>query len=181
VLVFPLASMVAGSRMTHHPSTLCMQLLTTLLTPFLPLATQWAEEQEVLILKKGKALTPKQKLDAKAAGVAHPEKIRIKVVRCIQPPKQLLLGLANKFSESLGPDTAGLTLGYGIFIRKDCENYRGNRELYVHEFVHVGQYERYGSIQAFLVDYLRECVEDGYPNGRLERQADRRVKKIVRG
>jgi hypothetical protein len=172
--------MVAWSKMTHHPTT-GMNLLVPLLTPFIPLATQWAEEQEVLILKKGKALTSKQKLDAKAAGVAHPERIRVKVVREINPPDGLLLGLANRFSESLGPDTAGLTLGYGIFIRKDCENYRANRDLYVHEFVHVGQYERYGSIQAFFEDYLKECVDPGYPNGKLERQADRRAKKIVRG
>ena len=52
--------------------------------------------------------------------------------------------------------------------------------LYVHEFVHTAQYERYGSIQAFLVDYLKECIDPGYGNGPLEKQADRRAKKIVR-
>jgi CRISPR/Cas system-associated exonuclease Cas4 (RecB family) len=69
---------------------------------------------------------------------------------------------------------------YGILIRKDCADYRENRALYCHEFVHVGQYERYSSINAFLVDYLKECITPGYPLGPLEKQADRRAAKIVR-
>jgi hypothetical protein len=73
-----------------------------------------------------------------------------------------------------------MALGYGMFIRKDLENYRSNREVWVHEFVHVGQYERYGSVHSLLVDYLRECIEWGYPNGRLEREANRRATKIIR-
>ena len=158
-----------------------MNLLVPLLTPFVPLATQWAEEQEALILKRGRPLTPSQRKDARKAGVAHPDKIRIRVVRSIKPPKQLLLGLASKLADAFGPDVAGITLRYGIYVRRDCENYRANRELYIHEFVHVGQYERYGSVQAFLVDYLRECVDPGYPNGPLEKQANRHAAKIVRG
>ena len=69
---------------------------------------------------------------------------------------------------------------YGIYIRADCENYRANRELFVHEFCHVGQFERYGAIHAFLVDYLRECIDPGYPHGPLEIQAIRAAARIVR-
>lgn len=157
-----------------------MKLLVPLLTPFIPLATNWVKKQEAIILRKGRALTPRQKADAQKAGVAHPEDIRILEVKTIHPPKGLFLGWASKVANAFGPDTAGCTLRYGIYIRKDCQNYRENREIYVHEFVHVGQYERYGSIQAFLIDYLRECIEPGYPNGPLERQATRRAAKIVR-
>ena len=157
-----------------------MNILVPLLTPFVPLATWWAKDQESKILKTGRPLTSKQQADARAAGVAHPERIRIKVVRSIKAPDGLLLGLASKLADAFGPDVAGMTLGYGIFIRRDCEHYSGNRELYIHEFVHAGQYERYGSIESFLVDYFRECLVDGYGNGPLERQADRRAAKIVR-
>jgi hypothetical protein len=157
-----------------------MNLLVPILPLLVPLATQWAEQQESMILKKSRALTPGQTADAIKAGVAYPEKIRIKVVRSIKPPEGVMLGMASKLTNVWGADVAGLTLGYGIYIRKDCEQYRANRELYVHEFVHVGQYERYGSIHAFLVDYLKECVEPGYPYGPLERQADRRAKNIIR-
>lgn len=158
-----------------------MNLLVSFLNPFVPLAARWAKQQEAMILKRGRPLTPRQRADARRAGVSHPEKIQIKVMRCIKPNLPFLLGLANRFSKSLGSETAGLALGYGIFIRKDFEDYRVSRELYIHECVHVSQYERYGSIHTFLVDYLRECVEVGYPNGRLEREADRRAAKIVRG
>jgi hypothetical protein len=46
-----------------------MQLLVSLLTPFIPLATPWAKEQEAVILAKGRALTPTQVADAIKAGV----------------------------------------------------------------------------------------------------------------
>ena len=157
-----------------------MNVLVPLLTPFVPLATHWAAQQESIVLSRGRPLTPKQVDDARKAGVAHPEKIRIQEVRSINPPKSFLLGLASKIAGGFDKDVAGMTLGYGIFIRKDCWNYRSNRNLYVHEFVHVGQYERYGSIQAFLVDYLRECIDPGYPRGPLEKQANRVAAKIVR-
>jgi hypothetical protein len=157
-----------------------MQLLIPILKCFTPLATWWAQDQESKILKTGRPLTATQQQDARAAGVNHPEKIRIKIVRSINPPDGLFLGLAAKLAGSFGPDVAGMTLGYGILIRQDCDNYRANRELFVHEFCHTAQYERYGSIQAFLVDYLRECISPGYPRGPLELQADRTAKKIVR-
>jgi hypothetical protein len=156
-----------------------MHLLTSLLSPLVPLASHWAKREESKILKSGRALTPQQLLDAKATGVAHPERIRIKLVRSIKAPDGLL-GFASKLADAFGPDVAGMTLGYGILIRKDCEHYRANRALYLHEFVHTAQYENYGSIHAFLVDYLRECVDPGYGKGPLERQADRTAKKIVR-
>jgi len=157
-----------------------MKLLASLLTPVITLASSWVEEQEARILAKGTALTPGQKADAGKAGVAHPEKIRIKFAHSIKPPKQLVLGVASQLTHILGPDTAGLTLRYGIFIRNDCQNYRMHRELYLHEFVHVAQYERSGSIAAFLTSYLHECLVPGYPNGPLEQEAIRQAAKIMR-
>jgi hypothetical protein len=84
-----------------------VNLLTTVLTPFIPLAAEWAEEQEAISLRKGRPLTSHQRDDARAAGVTQPERIRVKVVRTIKPPDHLLLGLANRFSKSLGPDDRG--------------------------------------------------------------------------
>ncbi len=80
----------------------------------------------------------------------------------------------------IGPQTAGLTLNYGIYIREDCSDYRENRELYVHEMVHVGQYERMGSIKAFLTDYLEESISPGYPLGAMEQEAIVTAARIVR-
>ena len=146
----------------------------------LPVVQAWAEKQEIIVLEAGAPLTESQLADARRAGVAHPEKIRIKFAHSIKPPKQLVLGVASQLTHILGPDTAGLTLRYGIFIRNDCQNYRMHRELYLHEFVHVAQYERSGSIAAFLTSYLHECLVPGYPNGPLEQEAIRQAAKIMR-
>ena len=67
------------------------------------------------------------------------------------------------------PGTAGLTLGHGIFVRQDCS---GNTKLLAHELKHVDQYERHGTISAFLERYLLEYSEFGYLDSPLEREAE---------
>ena len=146
-------------------------LVFILLRPLLPWASRWVAQQEALITAEGRALTAAEQEDARRAGVTAPEKIHIQVVPTIQPPDHRLLIFASKFVKLIGPHTAGLTLRYGIYIREDCRDYRHHRELYIHEFVHVGQYERLGSIRAFLSDYLVETIYPGYPAGPLEQEA----------
>lgn len=157
-----------------------MNLIATLLPPFLRLLTRVTEQQEVLILKKGRRLTPHQRANAKKAGVTRPERIRVLVVTAVPPPKGLLLSTVAKLVGASGPDVAGATYGYGIMIREDCGKYQENRELYLHEFVHVAQMEKAGSLRAFLSEYLKECIIPGYPHGRLEKQADRHAANIIR-
>jgi hypothetical protein len=154
------------------------QPLLALLPQLLPLAVRWAESQEAEILAQGIALTPGQQRDAKNAGVASPDKIRLRVVHEIPMPADPVLSNVARETGLLGPATAGLALRYGIFIRDDV---RLSRELHIHEFVHVGQYERLGSIEAFLRNYLKECIDPGYPLGPLEQEAILTARKIIRG
>ncbi len=156
-----------------------MNLLVSLLKPFIPWATQWVKDQEKRIIRLGTSLTDKQQEDARRAGVKHPDRIHIMVVPTIEPPNHPLLVLASTFIDIIGPHTAGLTLRYGIYIREDCSHYNENRNLFVHEFVHTGQYERLGSIAAFLKEYLVECIAPGYPLGRQEQEAILRAAEIV--
>ena len=45
--------------------------------------------------------------------------------------------------------------------------------MIAHELVHVMQYERFGGIEAFLKDYVKEVAfPPGYPYGPLEREAE---------
>ena len=67
----------------------------------------------------------------------------------------------------LGPHMAGLTLGYSVFVRRGHDTW----QLLSHEFRHVAQYERAGSIADFLPVYLRQIVEAGYFNAPLEKDA----------
>lgn len=152
--------------------------LLLLLPVLLPLAVRWVRDQEAEILSSGIALTPEQLEDAKRTGVASPGKIRLGIVDEVPTPGGAILGKAARDFGLVGKATAGLTLRHGIYIRSDVQL---DRELHVHEFVHVGQYERLGSIEAFLRPYLKECLDPGYPLGPMEQEAIVTARRIVRG
>ena len=141
------------------------------LPALLPLACQWAKQQEQHIQQHGIALTPQQAGDARLVGVQHPELVRLLHVPVIPIPTQPELAAAASLTNLISPATAGLTLRYGIFVRQDC---RGDRHLIAHELVHTAQYERFGGFEAFLQQYLMECVTVGYPAAPLEQEAVRR-------
>ncbi len=135
----------------------------------LPLACEWAEQQESAILRDGVALTQSQMDDARRIGVRQPENIRLRVVPEIPLPEHPLLREAAESTLLISPFTAGMTLRHGIFIRADCW---GERRLVVHELAHVVQYERLGGFRPFLEKYLWECLTPpGYPFGPLEMEA----------
>lgn len=150
--------------------------LIALLPKLLPLAVQWVQSREAEILAHGVPLSPMQQKDATDAGVKCSEKIRLRVVRDIPVPADPVLNKVARDTGLLGPGTAGLTLRYGIYIRHDAQL---DRELHVHEFVHVGQYERLGSMEAFLGLYLKECVDPGYPLGPMEQEAVLTARRII--
>jgi hypothetical protein len=134
----------------------------------LPLACVWAEEQEQIILRDGVPLTSDQIADAVTIGVSHPEKVRLLKVRPIPVPTHPALRAAAEATNLISPQTAGLTVRYGIFIRADCWT---DRKLVFHELVHTLQYERLGGFQPFLQQYLMECITIGYPEAPMEQEA----------
>jgi hypothetical protein len=152
------------------------------LTPLLPLITppagRWVAAHESSILAGGEQLDAGALADAREAGVQSPEKIRLQFVGAIPLPELGFLRTLGKWTGFVSANTVGITLRYGIYIQRE---FRGDRELYAHEFVHVGQYERLGSIDLFLRDYLRECLDPGYPLGPLEQEAVQRSQQIVHG
>jgi hypothetical protein len=146
-----------------------------LLTAVLPLAVRWATSKERHILEHGVSLAPAQLEDARRAGVIHAERVRLQAVDRIPWPIHPMLRQAVEATGLLSPDTIGLTLCYGIFIRADHWN---ARRLVVHELVHTAQYERMGGIRPFLKVYLHECLVSGYPLGSLEQEARRMENEI---
>jgi hypothetical protein len=141
----------------------------------LPMAVAWAEEQERRILTKGFPLTAAQRSDARAMGVAHPEKVRLLPVVAISRPENPVLRKAAESAQIINPFTRGLTLRYGIYLRADEASDRG---LLAHELVHVGQYERMGGILPFLRQYIYECLTVGYPASNIEQEAIRRAAEL---
>jgi hypothetical protein len=153
-----------------------MNHLLKLFPTILPLAVQWAEAQEALILKEGAPLSAQGLSDAKLVGVANPEKIRLLKVSRVPMPAHPVLMQAAQETGLISPDTGGMAIRYGIFVRHDCWT---DRSLIAHECVHTSQYERFGGIRQFLERYLRECVEIGYPGAPLEQEAVQGAAKIL--
>lgn len=145
-----------------------MNSLLTTLQILLPVAYAWAEKQEFIIAETGLPLDEDKLADARRAGVVEPEKIRLVRVEMLPQPEDDDVMFIAKRIGLFSPRSAGITVGHGICLRHD---HADDRLAFVHECVHVSQYERLGGVRPFLSAYLRECVEPGYPFGRLEQEA----------
>jgi hypothetical protein len=143
----------------------------------LPLAVEWAEAKEKVILEHGTALSPQYMEDAKSVGVKYPERVRIYEVFQIPIPKHPILKAATEATQLISPATIGIALRYGIFIQ---HNFSNDRYTIVHELVHTMQCERFGGFYPFLKKYLWECIEIGYPEAPMEQEAVRVANQVCR-
>ncbi len=129
-----------------------------------PLGTKWAERQEATILHEGRPLSEWETMWATDVGVSKPEEVRILPVPRIPTPGSWITRLFRMFAE--GP--TGMAVNYGIYLEASQAT---NPSLLVHELTHVAQFERLGGVEAFLREYITQCVEDGYWESELEREA----------
>jgi hypothetical protein len=139
--------------------------LLTRLPQLLPLAIAWAQDMEAQCLAQGKPLAVWQQADARDVGVLDPARVRICLVDRVPQPDHPELLVAAKEIGFLGPQTLGLTLGYGIFIRK---THTGLRWLLRHELRHVAQCANAGGLDRFLTEYLGQIASLGYDQSPLE-------------
>lgn len=141
--------------------------LQKLLPILVPKAIAWAQEQSHLILRNGDSLSEKEKTLAAHVGIAKPELVRILYVSELPTPEDPLLREVANATGLIGPNMAGLTLGYGIFIVETHTSVR----LISHELRHVQQYETLGGIEAFMPVYLAQIAGVGYDSAPLEQDA----------
>lgn len=85
----------------------------------LPLAVEWAEAKEKVILEHGTALSPQYMEDAKSVDVKYPDRVRIYEVPQIPIPKHPILKAAAEATQLISTETIGISLGYGIFIHNN--------------------------------------------------------------
>jgi hypothetical protein len=130
----------------------------------LPRILAWANAQSDHILRQGHPLNVAGLALAGRVGVAQPERIRILTVSAVPAPNDPELRQIAAEQNLIGPNTGGLTLGYGIFIVDG----RLTSRLLAHECRHVYQYEVAGSIEAFLPLYLQQIAEFTYDCGPFE-------------
>lgn len=147
------------------------------LEQLLPLAVQWAAEQERRVLCEGVSLSKVELADARAIGVCNPERVRLLRVDSIPVPVHPMLRAAAASINFLTAAPRGLALDYGIFIRAD---YWRDRALIAHELVHTAQFQRLGGILPFLQTYIFQCATVGYPNAPLELEAFETAARICR-
>jgi hypothetical protein len=134
-----------------------------------PLARQWAVEQEAFILKLGAPLNARQEADAQRAGVKDTARVRLLPVDRIPMPAHLELADAARRAQIITDASPAVTIGHGIMVRAD--RWR-DRELMLHQFVHVAQCERCGGLELFVEQYLMDrstCAD--FSVGSLEDEA----------
>jgi hypothetical protein len=144
-----------------------------------PLACEWAKAQETFILQQGVPLTAAQTADARRAGVGDPARIRVLVVDRIPLPETKELADAARQAQIITDASRGVAIGYGIIIRADSWK---NRELLLHQLVHVAQCERSGGLDSFVMEYLidRRSSRD-FSLGSLEDEARSLAREICAG
>jgi hypothetical protein len=140
-----------------------------------PVACEWAKAQEQFILEQGAPLGPRHLADARRAGVQDPSRVRILVVNRIPLPEDEALARAAQRAQIITDACRGMAIGYGIVIRADCWQ---NREVVVHQLVHVAQYERSGNLEKFVQEYLSERRDANFSVGSLEEEARRTASEI---
>jgi hypothetical protein len=140
----------------------------SLFVGMLPRATAWARTQARRILTQGVGLNERGIEIARRAGVQHPEQVRLLFVAAIPLPEEADLRQAAQNFGLITEETAGLTLGHGIFALERCRN---DQKLVAHELKHVAQSESCGGFDGFLQKYLSEVNEYGYPEAPMEQEA----------
>lgn len=142
----------------------------------LSLACEWANDHEQLILLHGAPLGSQHLADARLAGVKNPSRIRVLIVDRIPLPSNAQLAEVSREKQILTTASRGCAFGYGIIIRADSW---GDRELLLHQLVHVAQYERTHDLEACIREYVSERSNSPkFTAGPLEEEARRIARQI---
>ena len=144
----------------------------------LPLAYEWVKQQEEFVLANGHPLGPTHAWDAHLAGVNDHGRIRTLVVDRIPFPQNAELAKEARRAGIITEDTRCMGFGYALIVRGDAWN---DRELILHNLVHIAQCERSGGLEQWVRDYLgnrTNCAT--FTLGSLEEEARRIAHKICR-
>jgi len=137
----------------------------------LPVAYEWARAQEDFVLARGVPLNARYTADAVRAGVQDCSRVRLLVVDRIPLPTHPDLAEAARRSGIVTEDTRCIGFGHALIVRVDAW---GDRELIVHNLVHIAQCERSGGLEKWVSHYL--CDRQSCPDftvGALEQEARR--------
>ena len=144
----------------------------------LPLAYHWVKAQEEFVLARGNPLGPRHAHDANLVGVQDCARVRVLVVDRIPLPENPELAKASKRIGIITEDTRCVGFGHALIIRVDAWN---DRELIVHNLVHIAQCERSGGLENWVREYLCDRTHcANFTMGALEEEARRVAHEICR-
>jgi len=142
----------------------------------LPLAYEWAKRQEEFVLSHGNPLGPTHAWDAHLAGVQDCARVRVLVVDRILMPEDSKLAEAARRLRIITEDTRCMGFGHALLIRGDAWN---DRELILHNLVHIAQCERSGGLEKWVRLYLGDRIDcPNFTIGSLEEEARRTAQEI---
>jgi hypothetical protein len=146
------------------------------LEQLLPLAYQWAKAQEEFVLARGTPLSSQYMADARLAGVRDVERVRVLLVDRIPLPEGGELADAARRTHIITEEARCVGIGHAIIIRAEAW---GDRELLVHNLVHVAQCERSGGLEQWIRHYLIDRqTSASFTLGSLEEEARRIAREI---
>jgi hypothetical protein len=128
---------------------------------------EWDRRIEGFVRQVGRELSAEETAEAREAGVAAPERIRVATMFRIPFPDHELLRQANERLRLVRPDSIAYTVNHAILLREVCGPVE--RVLF-HEFVHVSQFERMG-LETFVRQYVHELAQSGYVRSGIEKEA----------
>ena len=142
----------------------------------LPLAYEWAKTLEEFVLGHGHPLGPTHAWDAHLAGVQDCARIRVLVVDRIPLPEDRKLAEAARRVRIITEDTRCMGFGHALIVRGDAWN---DRELILHNLVHIAQCERAGGLEQWVRQYLGDRTNcPNFTVGSLEEEARRIAHEI---
>lgn len=129
--------------------------------PLIQPSIDFAYRNEKYAIENGVELTSEEKALATKIGIENVDKVRVVYIDEFPFPKnQHLVTLARTHGFD-SPLLAGMTYGYGVYIRN------GNQFILPHELVHVSQFEEMG-VEKFMKRYMLELEVMGYRSAPLE-------------
>ena len=142
----------------------------------LPAACNWAYALEEFVLARGIPLSPGRMADATLVGVQDPARIRVLVVDRIPLPDDPELAEAARRNGIITDETRCIGFGHALIIRGDAWN---DRELILHNLIHIAQCERSGGLEQWVRDYLCDratCAD--FTLGSFEAEARERAREL---
>ena len=142
----------------------------------LPLAFQWARNIENFVLQHGSPLRRRQVDDARQVGVKEISRVRVLAVDRMPLPEEPELAEAARRTQIITNSCRAIAIGHVVVVRADAW---GDRELFLHQLVHVAQCERSGGLEQWVRQYLVDRTNcPNFAIGALEEEARRIAREI---